>query len=408
MRTVTFEESGAFIERFSLPATGDGPLGGLRFAVKDLIDVAGYRTGCGNPTWRETHPPAVLSAVCVDQLLAAGARCEGKTVTDELAFSLLGENHHYGTPLNPAAPERVPGGSSSGSASSVACGLVDFALGTDTGGSVRVPASNCGIWGWRPTHGVISVAGVVPLAPTLDTVGVLADRADVLRRVGGILLASSTTTSAKPGRFHVIAEALEMADAAVRGAFRAEMDRLGDRLGGRIGTVSLGEICRDVGASDLSTWLETYRVLMATEVQSIHSTWIASAQPALGPATLAGFEYVRSIDRSRLTEAIGRREQYCKALRHGLAHETVLCMPTAPTIAPPKGTTHYNRSGDYYRRTLSLTAIAGVGRLPQVSMPLAMVDGAPLGISLLGTFGEDLFLLDTARQIGELWQHKEG
>ena len=154
MQVVSSKESGAFVEEFSLPPTGEGPLAGLRFAVKDLIDVAGHRTGCGNPTWLATHPPATVHAVCVEQLLAAGAHCAGKTVTDEVAFSLLGQNHFYGTPLNPAAPDRVPGGSSSGSASAVACGLVDFALGTDTGGSVRVPASNCGVWGWRPTHGV--------------------------------------------------------------------------------------------------------------------------------------------------------------------------------------------------------------------------------------------------------------
>src|SRR3954453_19002385 len=153
MQTITHEQSGAFIERFVLPPTKDGPLRGLRFAVKDLIDVAGHRPGGGTPTRLETHPPATVSAVCVEQLLSAGAQCDGKTITDELAFSLIGENHHYGTPLNPAAPDRVPGGSSSGSASAVAGGLVDFALGTDTGGSTRVPASNCGTWGFRPSHG---------------------------------------------------------------------------------------------------------------------------------------------------------------------------------------------------------------------------------------------------------------
>src|SRR6478752_1674080 len=203
MQTITHEESGAFIERFTLAPTKDGPLRGLRFAVKDLIDVAGHTTGCGNPTRLTTHPPASVSAVCVEQLLAAGAQCEGKTITDELAFSLLGENHHYGTPLNPAAPDRVPGGSSNGSASAVACGLVDFALGTDTGGSVRVPASNCGIWGFRPSHGFVSVAGVNPLAPSFDTVGVLAQNADVLAKVAFVLLSAAPVSPSKPGTIHL-------------------------------------------------------------------------------------------------------------------------------------------------------------------------------------------------------------
>src|SRR5436309_7997242 len=178
--TITVDESNAFVTRFDLSPTGSGPLNGLCFAVKDVIDVAGYKTGCGNPTWRDSHPTATAHAVCVEQLLRAGARCVGKTICDELAFSLLGENYFYGTPLNPKAPDRVPGGSSSGSASAVACGLVDFAFGTDTGGSVRVPASNCGIWGIRTTHGRISVAGVNPLSPTFDTVGILAKDMDVL------------------------------------------------------------------------------------------------------------------------------------------------------------------------------------------------------------------------------------
>ena len=171
---ISATESGAFVETFELDPIGSGPLNGLSFAVKDLIDIGGYKTGCGNPSWRDTHPVAAVNAVCVEQLLSAGARCVGKTVSDELAFSLLGENHFYGTPLNPKAPERIPGGSSSGSASAVACGLSDFALGTDTGGSIRVPSSNCGIWGLRPSHGFISLAGVNPLAPTFDTVGILA------------------------------------------------------------------------------------------------------------------------------------------------------------------------------------------------------------------------------------------
>jgi len=168
--TITISESNAFVTTFDLPPMSSGPLNGLRFAVKDTIDIAGFKTGCGNPRWRDSHPAAAVHAVCVEQLLLAGARCVGKTICDELAFSLLGENHFYGTPLNAHAPDRVPGGSSSGSASAVACGLVDFALGTDTGGSIRVPASNCGIWGFRPSHDFISVAGVNPLAPSFDTV----------------------------------------------------------------------------------------------------------------------------------------------------------------------------------------------------------------------------------------------
>src|SRR5262249_23337023 len=210
--SITVEQSGAFVETFDLPPTGDGPLAGLRFAVKDLIDIAGRKTGCGNPSWRDTHPPARNHAVCVDQLLTAGAHCVGKTVSDEGAFSLIGGNHFYGTPLNPRAPDRVPGGSSSGSASAVACGLADFALGTDTGGSVRVPASNCGVWGLRPSHDFISVAGVMPFAPTFDTVGIHARSAEVLARAAPALLASAPAPSAAPRNIYILREAFALAE----------------------------------------------------------------------------------------------------------------------------------------------------------------------------------------------------
>ena len=399
MQRISAEQSGAFVEQFWLLATREGPLAGLRFAVKDLIDIAGHRTGCGNPTWLATHPTAAFSAVCVEQLLAAGARCEGKTITDELAYSLLGENHFYGTPLNPAAPDRVPGGSSSGSASAVACGLVDFALGTDTGGSVRVPASNCGLWGWRPSVGLVSVAGVMPLAPTFDTVGILARDIDVLRRAAEVLLTSETPTAAEPGRIHLVAEAFSLADSEVRTALRPAVQCLQRTFGEQVRETSLGELCGDAEAADLTTWLSTYRTLQGAETASCLGAWVAGANPTFGPAAAAGFEFIKELDRTRVGEAACRREHYFRQLRRALGPHDLLCMPTAPTTAPRKGDVCYDRNGDYYQRTLSLTAVAGVGRLPQVSMPLGITPAAPIGFSLLGAHGEDLFLLQVASDI---------
>ena len=162
----------------------DGPLAGLSFAVKDLIDIEGSPTACGNPDRLRDDGLAPSTAPAVLTLLGAGATCVGKTHTDEVACGMFGTNPHFGTPINPKAPDRVPGGSSSGSASAVAAGLCDFALGTDTGGSVRVPASFCGIFGIRTTHGRISTAGVMAMAPSFDTVGWLAASAETLARVG--------------------------------------------------------------------------------------------------------------------------------------------------------------------------------------------------------------------------------
>src|ERR1051325_3136283 len=238
---ITVAESNAFVSALDIAPRSSGRLDGLRFAVKDTIDVAGFKTGCGNPTWLQSHPAAVVHAVCVEQLLLAGARCLGKTICDELAFSLLGENYFYGTPLNACAPDRVPGGSSSGSASAVACGLVDFALGTDTGGSTRVPASNCGIWGFRPSHDFISVAGVNPLAPSFDTVGVLAQNAEVLAKVGFVLFAAAALPPSQPRTIHLISEAFALADPDVQAALSEPLRRLRGLFPGAVRESSLQE-----------------------------------------------------------------------------------------------------------------------------------------------------------------------
>ena len=149
----------------------NGVLKGLSFGVKDVFHISGRRTGFGHPDWLRTHSPADVTAVAVQRLLDAGARIAGITCTDELTYSPTGENMHYGTPINPIAPDRVPGGSSSGSVSAVAGGLVNFALGTDCGGSVRLPASYCGVLGMRPTHGRVPLDGAIPFGPSFDVAG---------------------------------------------------------------------------------------------------------------------------------------------------------------------------------------------------------------------------------------------
>jgi amidase len=404
MTSITIEQSGAFIEKFTIPPTKDGPLRGLTFAVKDLIDVAGHRTGCGNPTWRASHPPAMVHAVCVEQLLAAGAQSEGKTITDEIAFSLMGENHHYGTPHNPAAPDRVPGGSSSGSASAVACGLVDFAIGTDTGGSVRVPASNCGIWGWRPSHDQISVAGVMPFAPTLDTVGVFTRDAELLQKIASVLLAtekSPAPTSASKNTIHLVREAFDVTDPAIRKTLHEPISQLHKILGMHVSENSLRHLCNDERAIDLMSWLTIYRVLQGTEYESNLGSWIADVKPTLGPAMLAGVESVKKLDRTRIGESVAIREHYSRQLSAALASGDLLCLPTAPALAPLKGSNSYDRSNDYYWRTLSINAISGIGRLTQICMPLAQVDGVPVGLSLVAGRGRDLALLEAASRIGK-------
>jgi amidase len=400
MQVITAERSGAFIEQFSLPPTGSGPLTGLQFAVKDIIDVAGHRTGCGNPDWLATHPPAQVSAVCVEQLLSGGAQCTGKTISDELANSMLGENFFYGTPLNAAAPDRVPGGSSCGSASTVACGLVDFALGTDTGGSVRVPASNCGLWGMRPTHGIVSVAGVMPYSPTFDSVGVLARTSEVLQLAMGFLLGvEPLRITDKPTSIHLVSDAFALADPEVEAALQGTVEQLREMFGDIVRQSSFGELLKSPPAADLSAWLSVFNVLRSAEVNSCLGAWVAATSPKFGPAAGAGFEAFRRMDRTQVGKAICRRESLCQLLQRAIGPRDLLCLPTAPTVAPVKGTASHDRQGNYYSRALSLTSIAGVGRLPQISLPLADVSGVPIGLSLIAARGEDMWLLQAAQAI---------
>ncbi len=401
--TFNAAESGAFVQPVELEPTGSGPLDGLSFGVKDLIDLGGYVTGGGNPDWAKTHPPAAVNAVCVDQLLAAGAACIGKTICDELAFSLDGENFFFGTPLNPRAPDRVPGGSSSGSASAVACGLADFALGTDTGGSVRVPASNCGVYGLRPSHGLISVAGVMPFAPTFDTVGILARNVNILTQAAAVLLSFEVPASAPVKALHVLREAWDLCDPEVSAALAGPMGRLRECFGPKVRETSLREIEGESRDPGLTAWYDTYCTLQWGEIWSCLGGWVKAAKPAFGPRTGVNFELARTLDRRKIGAAQRRREDYCRRLAAFLGPHDLLCLPTTPALAPLKNTLGDNRAdqsqGTYYARALSLTSIAGLGRLPQVTLPLGNAGGVPLGLSLLAAHGRDAFLLAAAAQV---------
>lgn len=391
---------GAFVERFTLEPTGTGPLDGLTFAIKDIMDVAGRVTGCGNPTWAATHPPAVTHAVCVDQLLAAGATAIGKTVTDQLAFSLLGENYFFGTPVNVRAPDRVPGGSSSGSASAVAAGLCDFALGSDTGGSVRFPASNCGLFGMRPTLGRTCLSGIMPLASTFDTIGVFARDVDVFCRAMSVLLGGDVPDTVTPRVIHFLTEGFDGADDDVRHALAHPVEELRHRFDGQDSSVT-----QWVGATRepcLLDFADIYRVVMPAEGWSSFGAWLDATQPELGPQMEETIAMARSIDRKqKLPEMISRREELATRLAGALGPTDVICMPTSPTLAPIKGSPirRDQGQGGYYPRSLSFTGLAGVARLPQISLPLGEANGVPIGLSLIGARNADLWLLALAHQI---------
>jgi amidase len=368
----------------ALDPTGEGPLSGLTCGIKDLYDVEGFVTGCGHPTWLATHEAARATAPAVRRLLAAGARVVGKTHTDELAYSLNGENAHYGTPTNPAAPERVPGGSSSGSAVAVAGGLVDFALGSDTGGSVRLPASYCGIYGIRPSHGRVPLQGAMPLAPSFDTGGWFARGPALLERVGAVLLDGEDTATGPFRRLLVARDAFDLAGPAVRDALAAGMRDLRDSFD-QVEEVTLAP-------EGLAAWAETFRLLQGAEVWRTHGEWIERRQPRFGPGIGERFRWTSTIGPEVVALHAPKRENAAKRLADLLGDDAVLCLPAGPGIAPRRGTPAAELE-EFRANAQRLLAPSGLARTPQVSLPGATLDGAPIGLSLMGPRGGDKTLL---------------
>lgn len=376
--------------RARVAATSDGPLDGLRFAVKDLIDVAGVATGGGNPDWLATHAAARVNARCVDSLLAAGATLDGKTLTDELAFSLEGDNHHYGTPLNPRWPHALPGGSSSGSASAVASGDVDFALGTDTGGSVRVPAAFCGVWGMRPSHGAISLDGVLPFAPCFDTVGWFARSVDLLAAVGDVLLPS--------GAAHVSPQSMQLV--RVREAFAArERNEPGDAARLAALAQALGaSTSLDAFAGDEARWLACYQHVQDFEIDATLGEWIRSARPRFGPSIAPRFARLQTLDTNDAARWRALHDELRDAADRLFVDNRVLVMPTTP-VALLSRHASADAIGLFYRDALTINALATVGGLPQITMPFTDDIDRPLALSIIGARGSDRALLALARDL---------
>jgi amidase len=374
---------GAFVphDRCRRAPTASGALDGLTFAVKDLIDVEGCHTGAGNPDWLSAQEPATRSAPCVAAALAAGATLVGKTVTDELAFSLEGRNIHYDRLINPVTPDRLPGGSSSGSAVAVAGGLVDFALGTDTGGSVRVPANFLGLFGFRPSHGAISLEGVVPFAPSYDTVGWFARDAHALARVGDVLLPARGGTPIT--KLKIARGAFALVDAPLGTELKETADELADSDG------------VDLFHGREMEYFDCYRVLQGAEVWQTLGGWIASKKPRFADDIAQRFTAAAAITPAEIDRFRPIRAAIHNRFEALIPPDTAIVMPITPCQAlridaPPQSI------GDFYRRTLTLTSIAGHCGAPQVTLPLGRRQGCPIGLSVLGRRDSDRALLELA------------
>jgi len=375
--------------RVHIEGRPDGPLSGLTFAAKDLFDVAGQPTGGGNPDWARSNPVPTRHAWAVQRLLDAGATLIGKTITDEVSLGIVGENAFYGTPINNRAPDRVPGGSSSGSAAAVAAGLCDTALGTDTGGSVRVPASFCGLYGIRPTYGRLPVTGMMPQAPSSDTTGWFARDGATFAKVSSVMLGEAIPTIL-PRRLIIAVDAFAFADPEVGEALRPMVERLRSFI---------GDVREEVMApAGLTQWARAQRTLQPSEAWLTFKDWIDRDNPRFA------FNVARNIilgsmipESERGWARLVRREARGR-MRYLLPTGTILCLPTTPFPAPRRGEP-LSVASEQRDCLLCLCCHGGLTGVPQVSIPSTTVDGLPVGLSIVGSHGCDATLIGVGRAL---------
>jgi len=377
------------------PSAASAELDGLTFAVKDMFDLAGETAGFGCPDWKASHKPANSNAPAVQTLLESGAHLTANTVCDELAFSLDGINEHYGTPINPLAPGCIPGGSSSGPASVVAQGLCDFALGTDTAGSTRVPASYCGLWGLRPSHGSISLDGVLPLGPTFDTVGILARDRHTLSKVWQALTSGQNigpdTYESRPTTLIAVSECFELLDPALLPPVMAMVDKLA--------TLFEQMVKRSVVEDGLETLVANFAAIRGLEAWQCHSHWYETTKPSLSAAVSKRFLACAQATAEQAQKARQYR-QGAQAAMAGLLEQNILCLPTTGQMPPKINATdqelEHNRS-----LNLRLNSIASFLGLPQLTIPISdnRLGPLPSGLSLIGKKGSEQTLLALARQL---------
>ncbi|WDH81394.1 amidase [Paenibacillus urinalis] len=379
---------GAFVKSIGdISVHERGSLKGLRFAVKDVYDIQNHVSSAGNPDFQRTHHPAKNYAPILLRILEEGAQLVGATHTDELMFGLNGENEHWGTPVNPKAQGRIPGGSSSGSAVSVAAEMVHFALGTDTAGSVRVPSSYCGVYGIRPTWGCLSLTGVVPLAPSFDTPGWMANEIETMLKVGKTLFKGDARENDRNElRFVWASDMWDLVDEQVQ-------EELGVRFGQLRSALNCDEEAITEGMQfELMDWVRAFRTLQGYEIWRTHGPWIEEVNPRFGAAVRERFEWAKGIQAEDAELAREDVKQVRAFLHEKLQKNTVLIVPTTPSIAPEIGL--MGKEAEQIRiSTMQLCCVAGIGGLPQVNVPWMEVQGYPFGLSFIAGPGRDMDLL---------------
>lgn len=375
-----------------VPHAETGPLAGCTLAVKDIYPVAGYKNGWGSPTRLSEAEIDRTTQPSVQKLLEAGAKVVGKSQCDELCFSLNGVNAHYGAPVNGAAPERITGGSSSGSASLVSNGIVDIATGSDTGGSVRAPASYCRLIGLRTTHGRLSLEATMPLAPSFDCFGWFARDVALYARVGEVLLGNDESDQPLDRLI-----GLSALDQCLLGD--VEHEAYSEAVRGVTKTLGMGRHYEALELSlDAAYW--TFRRTQGYEAWQSLGPWIESRHPHLGPGVRERFDFGRSVSDNEFIEDTRARDGITRQMEDVLGEDGLLIFPTSPSCAPLREASDDELQA-FREQALKLLCLSGLTGLPQITVPLVTVHGAPMGVSFMGPRGSDRRLIEVAERLLE-------
>ena len=359
-----------------------GPLSDLTFVVKDMCEIKGFKSSCGNPDFYEKCLPADDFAPFLKDILNKGATLKGITICDEFFYSLIGENGHYGTPANLNAPGCVPGGSSSGSAAALTTNLYDFSIGSDTGGSVRVPASFCGLLGIRPTHNRINTKGVYPMAPTFDTIGWFAKDVNTFKKVGFSILNQDDKTKTSFKDFVIAEDILELANSDIINLFNNYINNSFPE----IKKIRLSKHNKDVIA-------DNFRILQGGEIVENVIPWILKNKPKISPEINNRIEMAIKITKDEINQAVKFRENLKKEIELTLPEGLIALFPTTPFSSPKCGQSDEQLSS-YRKKLMEFTSIAGMTSRPQISIPKFKDNTGPIGISLLGWRYSDEVLLE--------------
>lgn len=390
-----FKTDNPFQLKVDMPNGAKGKLlSDKTLGVKDLFHIAGYPTTAGNPKWYMTHAIPESTSPVVQRLIDCGCQLLGKTITDELAYSLNGQNIHYGTPSNVKYPEQLPGGSSSGSAIAVANGLIDVGLGTDTGGSIRVPASYNGLFGYRPTHGLVSTKDMVSLAPSFDTVGWLTRDFDTLERVSKVLLNLRPSKELQPK--YQVTVAIDLVSQAEH---KSQLNDFLQRIQS-FENLQLNSVSAPLDLAHLQLGAEAFRVLQAYEIWQTHGEWVTQHQPSFAKDIAERFKLSSQISENEYQQALARQKEFNQSISGLFETSDVIALPTTPGRAPLQDASA-EELANYRNALMSMTCIAGLGGLPQIHLPLGLYQGRPTGISLIGKRNADAQLVGLAKQLQE-------